>query len=315
MSLPPPPPPASPLEPGSAALADRLGHIRRAVEDEDGTLVPLGARHWSIFIEAGAQLLVTFDTVAEAAAREGGLPRLQDFAALMGWSYLCVLAEGETWFRDPAVYGHFDALVMEGRLDGFEQVLFYGAGMTGHAAAAFSVAAPGATVVAVSPRASMAPAAAPFETRERGARRLDFTSRYGFAPDMVRGAGAVWILRDPLHPLDAAQAAMFRGGHVRVLNLRHTGARAEQALVDLDLLPQILSAAMKGSMDEALLARLWRARRNHAGYLKALLLANQDPRHERRAHAICANVTRRTDAPAFRRRLEALEAARAAHPA
>lgn len=309
MSNPPPIPATSGTGPDRAAW---LARIRDLAEEEDGTLTPLGARHWALSIEAGAKLLVTFDTVGAAAARKDGLPRLQEFAALMGWSYLCILAEGQTWFRDPAVYGHFDVQVMEGQFDEYDRVLFYGAGMEGHAAAAYSVAAPGAVVLAVAPRASMAPARVPFETRDRSARRLDFSSRYGFAPDMVRGAGAVWILRDPGHALDAAQAAMFQGRHVRALNLRHLGAQAEQALIELDILPQLLAAAMKDEMSEALFARLWRARRAHMGYLGRLVLANTAPRHEARAHAICANVVRRTGEPAFRDRLEALEAARAA---
>lgn len=295
--------------------AEWFDRIRALAEEEDGSLSPLGPRHWALYLEAGAQLLVTFDTIEAAQQRPGGLPRMQDFASLMGWSYLCILSDGRTCFRDPAVYGHFDARVMEGFFDDFDRVLFYGAGLDGHAAAAFSVAAPGATVLTVAPRATMAPTRVPFETRDKDTRRLDFSTRYGFAPDLVRGAGEVWILRDPCHMPDAAQAAMFHGRHVKVLNLRRLGERSEAVLIDLDILPQLLSAAMKGELTEGLFARLWRARRGHGGYLKQLVLANSAPQHESRAHAICANVSRRTGSAAFRRRLQAMEAERAAKTA
>jgi hypothetical protein len=43
--------------------------------------------------------------------------------------------------------------VDDGFFDEFEQVIFYGSGSSGYAAAAFSVAAPGATVIAVQPQA------------------------------------------------------------------------------------------------------------------------------------------------------------------
>ena len=290
--------------------ADWLSRIAQVGQD-DGFMTDLGPQHWALFAQENGRLLVTFDTLAAARARPNQMPHLYDFASTMGWSYLCILADGATWFRDPAVYEFFDQMVDEGFFDSFDQVVFYGAGMSGHAACAFSVAAPGASVVAVAPRATMAPARVPFESRDKDARRLDFTTRYGFAPDMVRGARDVWILRDPHHAADATQAALFQGRHVKTLNLRYMGERAEQALMELDILPKLLAATMKGDMSAGLFASLWRARRKFGGYLKQLLQRTDAAGHEPRSYAICANVARRTRAPRFRRRQEDMDAARA----
>lgn len=299
------------------SVAEWLGLMARIGSDQ-GHFVGLGARHWSYLAEDGPNLLVAFDTLDAARRRKGQMPHLADLAATMGWSYLCLIAQGPTWYRDEAVYAHFDALIDDGVLDAFDKVTFYGAGMAGHAAAAFSVACPGAAVFVIAPRASMAPARVPFETRDRAARRLDFTSRFGFAPDMVRAASQVWILRDPHHAADAAQAALFQGRHVQMLNLRHMADRIESALTELDILPQLIVAAMKGELSEGLLANQWRARRKFGPYLKTLLNKTEAAGREALAFAICANVTRRTRAPKFRRRLEEMTEARAAkalHPA
>ena len=116
------------------------------------------------------------------------MPLGAEHRAAGGWSHLCLIAEGDTWFRDPAVYAYFDRLVDDAFFEDFDHVLFYGAGMAGYAACAYSVAAPGAQVLALNPRATLDPAAGRWDDRDRAARRLDFTSRYGYAPDMLEGA-------------------------------------------------------------------------------------------------------------------------------
>lgn len=296
---------------------DRAGwlSLMARIGQDQGHFRTLGARHWSYLSEDGPSLLVTFDTLEAARRRKGQMPHLADLAAMMGWSYLCLIAEGATWFRDPAVYGHFDQMIDDGVLDAYDRVTFYGAGMAGHAATAFSVACPGSVVLAIAPRASMTPSRVPFETRDRAARRLDFTSRFGFAPDMARAASRVWILRDPHHAPDAAQTALFQGRNTQILNLRHMAERIEPALAELDILSKLIVAAMKGDLSEAMLAELWRARRKFGPYLKALLNKTEAAGREGLAFAICANVARRTRAPKFRRRLEEMTEARAAKAA
>ena len=61
------------------------------------------------------------------------------------------------WFRYPKVHAYFNRLVDDGFFDDLDKVVFYGAGPCGYAAATFSVAAPGATVVAIQPQATLDP--------------------------------------------------------------------------------------------------------------------------------------------------------------
>ena len=112
-----------------------------------------------------------------------------------------MVAEGQSWFRDPAVFAYFDRLVDDGFFDEFERVIFYGAGPCGYAAAAYSVAAPGATVVAVQPQATLDPRMTEWDDRFVEMRRTSFTDRYGYAPDMLDAADQAFVLYDPISSL------------------------------------------------------------------------------------------------------------------
>ena len=65
------------------------------------------------------------------------------------WSSLSILSEGESWFRENRIYGYFDRLIDDGFFEDFQTVVFHGSQAAGYAACAFSVAAPGATVLAI----------------------------------------------------------------------------------------------------------------------------------------------------------------------
>ncbi|MEY4697663.1 MAG: hypothetical protein RIT14_2091 [Pseudomonadota bacterium] len=281
--------------------------------DEDGYFEPLGpalsTRHWAFFHDDGPRLLVTFEDLATIRARPDQRPMGREIALARGWSHLCLIADGPTWYRDPAVFGYVDRLVDDAFFEDFDSVLFYGAGTSGHAACAFSVAAPGAQVLAINPRATLDPALAGWDRRDIAARRLDFTSRYGFAPDMTEGAARLNLLYDPTSREDAMHAALFRAPWITRHAIPRLGAGAEQALLMSGLLAPLIDAAMEGTLDPAQFARLWRARRNLGPYLRALVDAAEAQGHPARALRICRHVTARTDAPRFRRRQQALEAA------
>ncbi|PTE12919.1 hypothetical protein [Pseudogemmobacter blasticus] len=242
-----------------------------AVAEEDGYVERLGVRHWAFFAEAGPQLLVTFERAEAVRARADRMPAGHALAKARGWSVLTILAEGETFWRDPAVWGYFDRQVDDAFFDDFDQVLFLGAGPGGYAAAAYLVAAPGARAVLVAPRATLDPAIAGWDRRHRAARRFDFTRRYGYAPDMTAGADHVWLVHDPLHAPDAAHAALFRRPWVTVLNARHTGEAVAARLTSSGVLAQTVEAAMAGKLTAPGFARLWRARRGLPAYLADLL--------------------------------------------
>lgn len=290
--------------------APRTAWLRRLEDlaEDSGYFEPLGRRHWAWFADEGPTLLVSFQTLQSLEERApGDLPEAQRLAQARGWSQLCLLADGETWFRDRRVWGYFDRLIDEGFFEDFDRVVFHGAGMGGYAACAFSVAAPGASVLAIRPLATLAPGLAGWDRRHLPARRLDFTSRFGFAPDMVEGAGPVALIHDPAVAEDAMHCALFRRRHVVPLACRHLGPQPELALAEMGLLGPLLTAAAEGRLTPALWAGLWRGRRDNLGWMRNLgarLAAG--PSRGREIAFLRVAAERFPQAPRFRRRLEAL---------
>ena len=229
----------------------------------------VGARHWAFFAEDRPNLLVTFERAETIRARDDQLPAAYAMAKARGWSLLTLMAEGETWWRDRAVWGYFDRLVDDAFFDDFDQVLFHGAGAAGYAACAYAVTAPGARVLAVAPRATLDPEVAGWDRRHMAARRFDFTSRYGYAPDMTEGAAHVWLVHDPLNPLDAMHAALFRNAlgdaPEGAPHRRGDGTRAGRCGH-----PGQGAGRRDGRHADAPagFARHWRSRRSYAFYLK-----------------------------------------------
>ena len=296
----------------AARATDRASWLQSidAAGEEAGYFQRLGSKHWAYFMDESPVLLVTFETVDAIRATPSQMPPGDAIARKHGWSHLCVIADGETWFRDEAVYRFFDRQVDDAFFEDFDTVLFYGAGMAGYAACAYSVTAPGATVLAISPRATLDPARAAWDSRDAAMRRLDFTSRYGYAPDMTEGAGRVFVVFDPEFAPDAMHAALYQRPWVTPLRTRHLKDQVETSLSQMAMLTPMIEAAVQGSLSPKTFARLWRARRKFAPYLRSLLARAKTTRHPEREFKICNNVTRRLNAPAFRKRLVELEAER-----
>ena len=284
-----------------------------AVAEEDGYFQPLGNRHFSAFIERDTTLLVTFETYQ-------GMHALSDKAQPLGWdmvrnhdwSHLCIASDGDTWFRAEEIYAYMDRLIDDGFFDEFDQVLFYGAGPCGYAAAAYSVAAPGAAVVAIQPQATLDPRITEWDDRFTDMRICDFTTRYGYAPDMLDAAARVFVLYDPKETLDAMHAALFTRPNVTKLRMPRMGDALQTDLLELDQLDPLLQAAAEGTLDTARFAELYRARRDYLPYLRNLAQALASQGREPLLEALYANVTARMNAPRFARRLERIRARRAA---
>jgi len=291
----------------AAATADATAAWRAGLDAlvaEEGYFEPLGPRHHALFIDAGPRLLVSFESAAAVRARPEGLPLAVTTARARGWSALAIMAEGPSWWRDRAVYGYFDRLVDDAFFEDFEQVAFFGAGAGGYAACAFSVAAPGAEVLALAPQATLEPARAGWDRRFLAHRRLSFTDRYGYAPAMTEGAGRVFVAYDPLVAEDAMHAALFTGRHVGHLRLAGAGAAPEAMLAEMGVLDGLLERLVEGRLDAAAVFRAWRGRRDHAPWLRRLLTraaAGGPARTARLATAVLA----RHDMPRFRRALRA----------
>ncbi len=196
----------------------------------------------------------------------------------------------------------------DGFFDEFDRVIFLGAGPCGYAAAAYSVTAPGATVIALAPQATLTPERAGWDTRFAEARRLDFTSRYGYAPEMCEAAAQAFVLYDPAEAEDAMHGALFAAAGATPVRTRHTGPALADLLEASGALGRIVAAAAEGRLDAPALARALRARRDHLPWLRRLLSELEARGQPARVKRLCSHVLARgRRAPRFRRALDAAE--------
>lgn len=278
-----------------------------ALSEELGLFQPLGERHCAAFIDEGNTLLVTFETVQ-------GIQNLSDLAQPLGfdlvrnlgWSHLCLISDADTWFRDEQVYAFFDQLIDDGFFEEFDKVLFYGAGPCGYAACAYSVAAPGATVVAVQPQATLDPRMTEWDERFIEMRRTCFTDRYGYAPDMLDAADRAYILYDPYERLDAMHAALFARANVTRRRLPNFGEAVQTRLIEMEILYQLLSMTGSDKLSDEAFSRLLRARRNNPAYLRNVMALLDKTDRPYLMTLLCRNVSARLRAPRFRQRLQNL---------
>lgn len=285
-----------------------LGALRR-IGEEYGFAEAMGKSHAAIFVEEGDTLLVSFETMSGIEAlSETRTPIGFDMVGSNGWSSLSLLSHGDTWFRDPKVYAFFDQLLDDGFFDEFETVIFYGAGPCGYAAGAYSVTSPGARVLMLQPQATLDPRVAEWDDRFAEERRRDFTSRYGFAPEMLDAAERAYVIYDPRERLDAMHSALFARPNVTRYRAPFMGGALQADFRALDLLPGLLTAVAENRLDTGLFATMLRARRDHPPYLRRLLARVDTPNHRDLTRMLCQNVVGRMQAPRFRRRLAQIEA-------
>lgn len=276
--------------------------------EENGMYQPLGDRHFATFIDQGNTLLVSFESMGGIQSlSEQALPLGFDLVRTLGWSHLCLVSKGETWFRDEDIFGFMDQLIDDGFFDEFDKVVFYGAGPCAYAAAAFSVAAPSASVVLVQPQATLDPRLAGWDDRFTDMRKTSFTDRYGYAPDMIEAAQDVHVIYDPREHLDAMHAALFRAPNVDLLPLPFMGAAIQSRLIQMEVLYRVISLAGTNRLSRLSFYKLLRARRDHRGYLRDLLNTLDQNDRPTLSYMLCRNVCDRMRAPRFRTRLEQLE--------
>lgn len=292
-------------------LVDRDTNAWLAEVDETcenlGFFEQLGAMHFASFLEAGNNLLVTFEDINQVRQHNvDAEPRGFGYARHDGWSHLALLSNGESWFRSKEVYDFFDRMIDDGFFEDFENIVFYGANAGGYAAAAFSVAAPECSVIALRPQATLDAQSAVWDPRYKAQRRQDFTSRYGYAPDMIDGAKNVFVAYDPIQRLDAGHAALFRKPHVTLLPCPLLGTDLDRAFDRMGIHDVMLKLAMEGALDDKRFAMLLRARRYDETYTRTLvnwLILNE---HKRLAVTICQYMLQRGPDDFFANTLEVL---------
>ena len=280
------------------------------IGEEEGYFSPLGDHHAAVFVDRSQSVLfVSFETVTGVRAlSERGMPLGFDICESRDWSHLTILATRETWYRDRFVYGYFDRLVDEGFFEDFDHVIFYGAGMCGYAAAAYSVVAPGASVIAVSPQATLDRTRAEWDSRFPEARKLDFRTRYGYAPFMLEAASEALILYDPDESEDAMHATLFEAQNVTRMRYR----RGRSGAIDSDLrvmglVARLADAAVSGSLTRARVAQILKARHRHVPYLRALLARTLSEDRPYLTAMLCRAVLAWQPIPRFRHHLGVAE--------
>ncbi|MEM7090645.1 MAG: phosphoadenosine phosphosulfate reductase [Pseudomonadota bacterium] len=305
------------MQDASSSIDESLAGLRRgewktqliAQAEADGMAQELGEQHFATFLDRDATLIVTFETMQGIRGMsETHQPFGFELVRSQGWSHLCIISDGDTWFRDPKIYGFFDRLIDDGFFEDFDHVVFYGAGPCGYAAAAFSVASPGATVVAVQPQATLDPRMIEWDDRFTEMRRVSFTDRYGYAPDMMDAANRGFIIYDPAEQLDAMHASLFQRSNVTRLRMGHMGNALQTRLIEMNLLYRLLTLAGKGKLNSRSFYKLYRARRAFPPYLKGLLTRLNRSERPYLEMLVCRNVLSRMPLRRHRRRLKDLEA-------
>ncbi|TVP68778.1 MAG: phosphoadenosine phosphosulfate reductase [Rhodobacteraceae bacterium] len=270
----------APLDLSSARSHDDWLARLEARVAASGLYYPLDPNHTAVFADGGNTLLVTFETIDTIRSVEPDhMPLGLRIASRHGWSSLVLVARTPRWFRDTAVLDFFDAQIDAGFFDSFERVIFYGAGMSGYAACALSICAPGAIVLAVAPQATLEPQIAPWDRRFPEARRLDFTSRFGFAPAMLDGSRNAFIVYDAGRRTDSMHATLFRRPFVTLLRAAHLGSQTEAALRRMGVLETLIETAARGRLTPARFHDMLRRRRNDPTYLCALVKRAANSKH------------------------------------
>lgn len=279
------------------------------ITNENGDFQPLGANYGAAHIDEGRTLLVSFESL-EGINRlhEENAPIGWEFVKSHGWSSLSILSIGEEdWFRDRRVFGYVDRLIDDGFFDDFDKILFYGAGPAGYAAAAFSVAAPGARVLAIQPQATLERPLTNWDRRFPKARRLDFSGRFADATRMVETASDVYILHDPEVLEDAVHAAQFSGSNITHLSCPLLGPDARRGLLQMNILHDLIEMAMENELDAYNYSLLWRDRRSHGAYLRGLYLKLEaQGGHEALRIRLCEHVLKTERRPFFAEKLAEL---------
>lgn len=241
------------------------------LSEEHGSFEPLGADHVALLTDAGPRLLVTFETYPEiAATSENDEPRGFHFVKRLGWSHLAIIARGKSFFRAQEIYRYFDRLIDDGFFEDFDRVLFFGTHEAGYAACAYSVCAPGAQVLALRPFATLSPRVALWDDRFPEARRLDWTKRFGYAPNMLDAVNHAFIIYDPRVREDAMHGALFARDNVTLLWARGAGPALEGMLDGIGALNKLIVMAMDGVLNETNFAQLYRKRHENFPYMRAL---------------------------------------------
>jgi hypothetical protein len=271
--------------------------IATRLAGKDGFYRPGPEGHSFLFVPRDKDtLVVTFDNLdITMNKRDDRRPWGYAFIEQQGWSMLGVLAGGWTWYRNPWVSEQFDDLRDAGFFKQFKRVVFYGASMGGYAACAFSPAAPGADVVAISPQTTLDKSIVPWETRYKVAWERDFSGPYGDAAQVSDAARKVYILYDPYEPLDSGHVNRFTHDNVEYLRAPLLGHRLGSSLSQMGILTPIILGALAGTLTSQDYYQMLRTRKTFPRYQRELFTRAVDKGHRKLAKRLGEYILARDD--------------------
>lgn len=246
--------------------------------DPDSLTGPLGAHHFIRYSGDGTHLLVHFANAPKGMEARLHHSALEVQARKRGWALLTVIAEDGHDFRTSDVVAFFDRCVDSEVFDGFEETLFYGDAEGGYAALCYALAAPGARVVSVTPKA---PISAP-------------NPRYALDADNLLAASQVVLLHDPtmpdaIPPVDGAE----------LLTTRFLAPDAEARMVRFGVFWPVLEGVMTDTFEPLELFQGLRQRRDDRLYIRRLSKLCVQAGQFRRAALLLGSFGQRTGRQRF----------------
>lgn len=257
--------------------------------------------HALAFVDRGAErLVVGFDNLSSVRDRA---PVRRDgwayaFAAERGWSHLGVLAFTPTWFREPELHDALRELAASGFFARFGSVTTLGTSMGAFAACAFAPLAPGCTVMALSPQATLDPGRVPWEARWQGAQRQDWSGGFNDAVAGAAQAGRVFLVSDPLLAQDRRHLALFADlRNATRLPTPLSGHKSALMLHGGGVLWAVLEQAVTGELTPASFAELRRRMRVTPFYTRPLAARLAAQGKARTLRRVIAHLRARGAAP------------------
>lgn len=218
---------------------------------------------------AGDTLIVSFDNLSNVS--DPSLARETwgyGFYGAEGWSHLGVMAFEKNWYRDDALFDFMEE--KQTLFQRFSRVIMTGTSMGAYAATAFADLAPGCTVVAFSPQATLKKSTVPWEERFNSGRKQDWSGRYAHGPDHCKQARDVFIVYDPYFEPDRLHAEFYRGDNVHHLKSWYSSHKSAQFMRRAEILKSVMQEAVAGTLTPALYYKLFRSRRDLIWYYNGL---------------------------------------------
>ena len=218
---------------------------------------------------AGDTLIVSFDNLSNV--KDPSLARETwgyGFYAKEGWSHLGVMAFEKNWSRDDALFDFMEE--KQALFKGFSRVIMTGTSMGAYAATAFADLAPGCTVVAFSPQATLKKSAVPWEERFNSGRKQDWSGRYAHGPDHCKQAKDVFVVYDPYFEPDRLHAEFYQGDNIHHLKSWYSSHKSAQFMRRAEILKSVMQEAVAGTLTPAVYYKQFRARRDLIWYYNGL---------------------------------------------